>query len=449
MKINDLITMALKNLWRRKVRTFLTVLGVIIGATSIVVMMSLGLAQRKQMDEMINASSSLTAVRVMPTQWWDANSGQRMPNSGIITDKTIDEIKKIPHVVGVVSKLSLSDSGMTEVKVGKYQYMGQIVGMTPEAFRESGMKITEGKEFAEGRDVEIVVPEQIGYMLYDPKNSSKGMSFEEIKVDPFQERFVLTLGSKQQGANPLNPDAQGQKTKTVKPKVVGVYSAAGFGFNSDIITTMDNVKKLKDDFLKLTLSTEDYKKASKSKTVVYQDLTVNVDHVDNVSGVVTAVQDMKLGANSDADWIKQVQDSLNIAQAILAGIGSISLFVAAIGITNTMVMSIYERTKEIGVMKVIGASVRDIRNLFLLEAGFIGLFGGVLGVLLSYGLSNLLNSLMAGGGSPMGMGGSISIIPPWLALAALGFSFVIGVITGYYPAKRATKLSAIDAIRTE
>ena len=130
---------------------------------------------------------------------------------------------------------------------------------------------------------------------------------------------------------------------------------------------------------------------------------------------------------------------------VLAGIGGISLIVAAIGIANTMVMSTYERTREIGVMKVIGASVADIRNLFLVEAAAIGLIGGFFGILLSYLISHLLNSTLGA----QEFGEAVSIIPYWVAVMALFFSALIGVLSGYLPAIRATKLSAIEAIRTE
>jgi len=130
----------------------------------------------------------------------------------------------------------------------------------------------------------------------------------------------------------------------------------------------------------------------------------------------------------------------------------VSLFVAAIGISNTMVMSIYERTREIGVMKVIGASLKDIRRLFLLEAALIGVFGGVLGAGLSLGVSKIINNYGIPFFDNMVYGANesdISAIPAWLCLFALGFSAVIGLVSGYFPARRAMKLSALTAIRTE
>jgi ABC-type antimicrobial peptide transport system permease subunit len=137
-------------------------------------------------------------------------------------------------------------------------------------------------------------------------------------------------------------------------------------------------------------------------------------------------------------------------QAILAGIGAVSLLVAAIGITNTMVMSIYERTREIGIIKVLGANIRDIKKLFLIEAGLIGLGGGLIGLVLSYAVSVILNKAgMQLMGDMGGVSRSISIISPELAIGAVVFSSLVGLISGYAPARRAMKISALDAIRGE
>ena len=119
-----------------------------------------------------------------------------------------------------------------------------------------------------------------------------------------------------------------------------------------------------------------------------------------------------------------------------------SLLVAAIGIMNTMMMSIYERTKEIGIIKVLGCRMSNIAGLFLTEAAYIGFFGGALGLGLSYGLSLVLNNFLESSGFK-------SIIPLYLAVGALAFSVVVALISGLYPAMRAMKLSPLAAIRNE
>ena len=121
---------------------------------------------------------------------------------------------------------------------------------------------------------------------------------------------------------------------------------------------------------------------------------------------------------------------------------------AAIGIANTMMMSIYERTKEIGVMKVLGCDMGNIRSMFLIESGFIGFMGGVLGALLSYGVSVIVNRFVSMS-DMMGMSGNLSRIPLWLAFAAIGFAVFVGMAAGFMPAMRAMKLSQLAAIRNE
>ena len=130
-------------------------------------------------------------------------------------------------------------------------------------------------------------------------------------------------------------------------------------------------------------------------------------------------------------------------------IGAISLFVAAIGIANTMMMSIYERTKEIGIIKVLGCDMKAIRNMFLLESGLIGFMGGIAGVSLSLSISVMMNHFMNLGQAMTGMEGDISRIPASLALASIGFAVIVGMLAGFFPALRAMKLSPLAAIRNE
>ena len=133
-----------------------------------------------------------------------------------------------------------------------------------------------------------------------------------------------------------------------------------------------------------------------------------------------------------------------MSQGVVIALCAISLIVAAIGITNTMVMAIYERTREIGVMKVIGASLSDIKKLFLTEAAFIGFVGGFVGIIVSLGSSKIVNIIAINTNSNM-----LSSIPLWLCGASLIFATFIGIAAGYLPAKRAMKLSALSAIKTE
>ncbi len=186
----------------------------------------------------------------------------------------------------------------------------------------------------------------------------------------------------------------------------------------------------------------------------YATAKVYVEDVEQVKDISKQIKEMGLQSSSLTDMLDQMKKTSAMIQAVLGGIGAVSMLVAALGITNTMIMSIYERTKEIGVMKVIGANIKDIKKLFLFEAAAIGFIGGTVGVSMSYIFSTILNTFLGSMfGASMGMaeGSSnmISIIPMWLALATLMFTTFVGVAAGYFPAKRAMQLSALESLRND
>ena len=172
----------------------------------------------------------------------------------------------------------------------------------------------------------------------------------------------------------------------------------------------------------------------------------NIQHGIIIHKQKHTIKAIGLGFNQQYRLLEQME--VQTVHLVLCGIGSITLLVAAIGIINTMVMSIYERTREIAIMKVIGATFNDIRMMFLAEAGLIGLLGGIFGLIFSYTLSFLLNKFAVGFMGGIGAEGSaISVIPWWLAVFAIVFSILIGLLAGVYPANRAVKLSPIEAMR--
>ena len=172
------------------------------------------------------------------------------------------------------------------------------------------------------------------------------------------------------------------------------------------------------------------------------------DDMDHVEELAQTIRSLGYDVYTNVEYINGMKKTLGMVQAVLGGIGAVSLLVAAIGIANTMMMAIYERTKEIGVMKVIGCSLKNIRQLFLLEAAFIGLIGGIAGNVLSLIISGVINVLIPGE-SLWGTEGNISYIPVWLMLASMGFAVLVGMAAGYFPAVRAMKLSPLAAIRNE
>ncbi len=164
-----------------------------------------------------------------------------------------------------------------------------------------------------------------------------------------------------------------------------------------------------------------------------------MDDIENVADVQKAIGDLGYQASSNSEWIAEARQQSQSQQAMLGGIGAVSLLVAAIGIANTMMMSIYERTKEIGVMKVIGCGLFDIQQMFLIEAGMIGAGGGITGLMLSFIVCIIINKVT---------GAVTAVIPAWMYPVSVVFAIVVSMLAGYAPSKRAMSLSALEAIRS-
>jgi ABC-type antimicrobial peptide transport system permease subunit len=286
----------------------------------------------------------------------------------------------------------------------------------------------------------VVFGGQVAMSFYNPKATV----WREPKVDLMKDKLVITLNPNYGWSDP-NQDTVNYKS--YKIKVAGILTEDNYEHSYAVYMPMADVKKM----IKEKEKAENLKPSPNKSKDDYQNITVKVDDMDNVKDVQDQIKSLGYEAYSLNDQLESMKQTARSIQLALGGIGAISLLVAAIGITNTMVMSIYERTKEIGIMKVIGASINDIKKLFLFESALIGLFGGILGIGFSYLLSFLINKFGANFGNFMGTGmdSKISIIPVWLVFASLVFSALIGVISGYYPARRAMNLSAIEAIRTE
>ncbi len=218
---------------------------------------------------------------------------------------------------------------------------------------------------------------------------------------------------------------------------------------------LDFYKKLYKEYA-YTLSAANRKKALKA-IEEYNSIQINVDSMKNVKKVQEEIEALGYRTESDMQYIQPMLDTSAMLQKVFLAIGAVAFVVAAINIANTMIMSIYERTKEIGIMKVLGCYIRDIKKLFLFEAGIIGFIGGVMGVGLSYLFAHLLNkyggkflgSLTSLIGGSAQEGAAYCMIPFWLPFVALVVAILVGVFSGYLPARRATKISAIEAMKSE
>ncbi len=450
MRWIDLLRMSVSNLWRRKLRTFLTVLGVIIGTASIVVMISLGLGLSKSTMEQYERSGGLTTITVYQgDSVYDGSSSD--VNAGRLTDSTTDAIKNIPHVEIVSPVLSINPI----LKAGPYECYLSVRAMSIEALEKMNIPLGEGSQLPTDPDnLEFLYGNQV---IMDFYNARTGEYFygtgETADIDLVNDPMFFIMDTNaywnaQSGGTDESGNPIPQPKKYMYPSS-GVVEGTIDDYNEFSWYAYCNLDALKTQLKKIFKNSAIPGQPTNSngkpyKEWYYDEMYVSVDELDNVLEVQKQITEMGYSAYSNAEWIEQSQEQMGMIQAVLGGIGAVSLFVAAIGIANTMMMSIYERTKEIGIMKVLGCSLGRIRDLFLMEAAFIGLSGGAVGLMLSYGISVMINALLG-----ESYGGSISYIPPWLALVSLVFAVVIGMLAGLMPALRAMKLSALSALRNE
>ena len=450
MRFIDLLRMSVSNLFKRKVRTILTVLGVVIGVASIVVMVSLGLGLNKATMEQISSYASLTSVQVQEP--WDTE-GVSDKDKKHLDDALMEELMNIPHVVSVDPYLNMP----LLAKYGVYEGYIDLQATTLEALENMNIEVGQGTlPQKDAGELQLFFGNMAVRQFY--KTTGGDYNWDDIPdIDLMHDSIIYILDrdayySSMGGGT----DENGKPYK--KPKkhlftAVGMVAGDLDTYNSYSYSTYCDIEELipllKKEFKGRVIPGQPTTSKGKPyKELYYTQLVVNVDDMENVTDVAQAISDMGYQAYNDAEWIESNQQQMRMIQAVLGGIGAVSLFVAAIGITNTMMMSNYERTKEIGVMKVLGCDMRNIGSLFLMEAGFIGFLGGVVGLLLSYSLSGGINYLVAQ--SPdMGMEGGISYIPFWLALLSMGFAILVGMVAGFFPARRAMKLSPLAAIRNE
>lgn len=467
MKIFDMISICFRNLWRRKGRTMLTVIGVVIGSCAVIVMISLGLGMNKAMDGMLSSWGDLTAVTI-----YNGSSGGIMMSSSSsssnstdkpkLDDKALETLKNIEHVKMIVPKMDL-DSQMIKICSGRNdRYVlswASVCGVDFSTFGDLKYTASEGTIPNENNKSDaLVFGMEVPYQFTDSKKHGQAarVDRQQLPDGSFTKPFIDPVGS----------DIMIKINNTKKPNADGTYQSGGRGYEH----RLESVAVLDQDpmwetpytvFIDIDLAKqiiEEYNKLNNvknAKTPEYSQVKLFCDDISSVDYVQSVIEEMGYSASSMAQVRKEMQGELGIIQGILGGLAAISLLVAAISITNTMIMSIYERTREIGVMKVLGCFVGNIRAIFLMEAGMIGLLGGVIGTIISYAISFVMNSFLGGGLAEVigfgadASGGEISIIPIWLVLLALSFSTVIGLISGYYPANRAVKISALEAIKNE
>ncbi|MDP4039105.1 MAG: ABC transporter permease [Candidatus Pacearchaeota archaeon] len=403
--LGDYFVLALKNLRHRGIRSWLTMLGIFIGIAAVVSLITLGQGLRTAIEGQFGGLS----VDTLTVQ--NKGAGFGPPGSTVIKKLNENDLKIIQEISGVdivVPRL---------IRVASLEY-NKISGFS------FITDIPEGKEERNFVYDNLGLETEIGTLLNREDNKKIILGNNFLDTDDFDKEFVIGKNVKING---------------IEFEIIGILKPSStFQLNGVIFMANGDLE----DLLKIKGE--------------YDLFIVKILEKDRIKEIGETIEDKlrrdrkeKIGEESfTVETPLQTLDSvniiLNIINLVVIGIASISLFVGGVGIANTMYTSVIERTKEIGIMKAVGARNSEIVKLFLIESGLLGLVGGIVGALIgiggAFGVSILANQALGGNLFEV-------IISYPLIIAAIGFSFMVGIISGVLPALRASKLNVVEALR--
>ena len=403
--LRDYFLLACKNLRYRGIRSWLTMLGIFIGIAAVVSLISLGQGLQDAINEQFQ---ELGSDKIIIQSKTIGPPGSATNKALILTTKDLEVIKNtrgVEDAAGILIKTGpaeFNDEINIGFMIGYDQYYEKLVKDTM-----AGL-IIEGRTLKKSDQSKILV------------------GYNHVYGDTWDKPVKLNDNIQIEGRN---------------FKVVGVLKKTGNPFD-------DNAYYVQKEVLKELLNVEDEESQIIAKT---QRNHNPVDVAKNIEKKLRKSRGEKEGqetfqVQTSEQLLQTITNIFNIIQVVLVGIAGISLLVGGIGIMNTMYTSVLERTKEIGIMKAIGAKNSDIFTIFLMESGMLGLMGGLIGVLIGIGMSKSVEIIST---NIYGITLIKASLNPYLIIGALMFSFVVGSISGVFPALQASKLKPIDALRYE
>ncbi|MRS11685.1 MAG: ABC transporter permease [Actinobacteria bacterium] len=435
MRFRDLSFLVVSNLRRMKLRLALTSLGVVIGTAAIVLMLSLGIGLQANMTASLGDLGAATHINVM-----GGGMGPMGTEGVVLNDEMVEQFGAIEHVEAVLPSTYVFS--IQDVRYRRYQAYLNTMGVPMDAFEKFGYELEEGRLPRNNKEILLgaVIPTSFSFASDDLFMGGTTPTAPEL--DLLGKRLtakVVTYPTEDEYKSDPNAPAKEEKRKFT---VVGILAPSDMQTDQTAYVTMDAAIDLND---------------LDKRKVSYENVIVKADSVNSVAEVEQTIMDMGFYTFSARSIQDQLKSVFLIIQGVLGALGAIAMLVAALGITNTMTMSIYERTREIGIMKAVGASNRQIKRVFLGEAAIIGMLGGTGGLLFSAAgaaLANLfVQALIA---SQTATTGGVSTettsffqIPVWLAIFAIAFAAGVGLLAGVLPAVRAANLDPLTALRHE
>jgi len=425
LSFRDLVRTAFDNLRRRPVRNILTAAGVLIGIVTLVAMVSFGVGVQEEVDRNFKALG-LENVFVSPTfpEEQDAFDpfGFSQPEQPL-TPETVSAFRYMPEVRSVTPVLNLPSNMEISLSYAEKALPVRLSGGFGSSPHGPGMpappEMLAGGPLGEGDTQGLTLIDGLADRLLEGTT----LGYEDLVDQPVTLIVRLPRG----------------ETKEFTTRIVGVE--AGRGSNSIDLGTLERTE----------IKAWWYGRPDTLKTDGYDMLVVRAVDQQAVPTVLETAESMNLEAQSLGTILELANRVLAVMQALLGSVGSLALLVATLGVANTMMMAIYERTREIGVLKALGATNREVRRMFTADAILLGIIGGFVGVILGTLLGRLvdwLGHLYLESEGVVGIG-QMSIVPPWLAIGALIFAGFIGVLGGLYPATRAARLDPVVALKHE
>jgi putative ABC transport system permease protein len=458
VKIRDLTELAGRNLREALLRNSLTTMGIAVGVASLVAMLSLGVGLQELANKRLSSSGLFDAVFVS-SRIWDRGFGRdQRPAAGSgeqvrpLNQEAREQMVKLPNVVEVYPEIRFS----TEITYAGNPYMSMVAGVPDSARNGGAFDGMKGAFFSSSNADETILQIEFAKQLSDQPDSLIG---KEI-VLRYAERQTLPAES---AADPKpGPEAKVTTDSNLSPgfsviprqkklRIIGIVEtepAAGFGGfgRGRVLIPEELAEKLS---AAQANDLRDILRGS-SGSRNFASLTVRVKKASDVKAAEDAIKAMGFSTFSLLDATKNLRLVFAVFDLLLGIFGSLALVVASLGIINTLVMAILERRREIGVLKALGASDRDVRKLFFAEAGAMGLLGGIFGVLIGWLIGQAItfgtNVYLQRQDLPAIR---ISSVPWWMIAGAISFSIAVSLGAGLYPASRAARLNPVEALRYE
>ncbi|MBN8617572.1 MAG: ABC transporter permease [Anaerolineae bacterium] len=439
----ELGLLAINNLNRARTRLAMTAGGVLVGTTAVILLVALTAGLQLAAEASIGNNSQLTELEVYPNYGFGPPGGGGSETPEEIPTLSPSAVQALWNIPGVAAVIPITYLQSGEINAGRLTGYASIMGVDPRLLPYLGVNVQQG-EFTLERGQMLLGP-HVGDYFFDPK-ATNTESFQPERVDLYTTPFKIKL-YQYSGPTPSERRIDGNPT--------GVLTEND-RFGSSILMPIQDVLSYNE-----WITGNEYD----PKTFVYDQVIVRATSRETVTSVSNAIREMGYMPSGMGEYINQLNGFFSAMRLILGGVGGIALLVAAFGVANTMTMAILERTKEIGLMKAIGATDRDVLTVFLVEAGLVGLTGGASGVALSYFLQNVVNQALAqaaanGDGQSGGIGsflpfdtsrigGQLFVIQPELAIFALVLATAVGLGAGLYPALRAARLPPVLALKSE